>query len=212
MTEPAPPRPPVPERLPASEEHLAARTKALESILMERGYLSRDMVDALVEAYEQDIGPMLGARVVARAWVDPGFKARLLDDATAACAELGIGGMEGEHMRVVENTATVHNVVVCTLCSCYPWPVLGLPPTWYKRPEYRARIVAEPRTVLTEDFGLDLEETTEVVVRDSSSDLRWWVLPERPPGTEDLGEAELAGLVTRDAMIGVARAVPAGGR
>jgi nitrile hydratase len=151
------------------------------------------------------IGPLNGARVVARAWVDPAFRERLLEDATPAIRELGIGGMEGEHMVALENTPSVHNVVVCTLCSCYPWPVLGLPPTWYKSPAYRARIVVEPRVVLAE-LGLELDESVEVQVWDSSAETRYLVLPERPEGADGLAEHELAGLVTRDAMIGVAKA------
>ena len=147
---------------------------------------------------------MNGAKVVARAWVDPAYKERLLKDATAAIAELGFGGMQGEHMVVVENTPTVHNLVVCTLCSCYPWPVLGLPPVWYKNAAYRSRVVIDPRGVLRE-FGLDLDESVEIRVWDSSAEVRYMVLPERPSGTEHMAEEELAALVTRDAMIGVAR-------
>jgi nitrile hydratase len=154
--------------------------------------------------YENDIGPMNGARVVARAWTDPAYKQRLLTNATAAIGELGIGGLQGEHMVVVENTPAVHNVVVCTLCSCYPWPVLGLPPTWYKMAPYRSRMVIDPRGVLQE-FGLDLPEAVEVRVWDSSAEIRYMVLPERPQGTAHMSEQELAQLVTRDTMIGVAR-------
>lgn len=160
-------------------------------------------VDRLAEIYENEVGPQLGAKVVARAWTDPEFKARLLADATAACRELGISGLQGEDMIVVEDTETVHNAIVCTLCSCYPWPVLGLPPNWYKAPAYRARIVREPRKVLAEDFGYTIPDTVEIRVWDSSSELRYWVLPTRPEGTEGLGEEELAALVTRDSMIGV---------
>ena len=181
-----------------------ARARALEELLIEKGIVQPDALDAVVSAYENDIGPMNGARVVARAWVDPAYRARLLADATAAIAELGFGGAEGQHMAVVENTPAVHNVVVCTLCSCYPWPVLGLPPTWYKSPPYRARMVREPRALLRE-MGLDLANDIEIRVWDSSAEIRYLVLPERPAGTENLGAEELAALVTRDAMIGTAR-------
>jgi nitrile hydratase len=181
----------------------ALRTRALESLLLEKGVISSEIVDQVVGAYEHDVGPMNGARVVARAWVDPAFKARLLADGTAAVAELGIGGTP--NLVAVENTPAVHNMVVCTLCSCYPWSVLGLPPVWYKSAPYRSRAVIEPRTVLQE-FGLVLPDEVEVRVWDSSADMRYMVLPERPAGTEGLGEAELAELVTRDSMIGVAKA------
>jgi nitrile hydratase len=183
------------------------RTRAIESLLIEKGMLTSAVVDALVRAYEQDIGPLNGARVVARAWVDPAYKRRLLEDGTAAIAEMGFTG-DGIMVRsivVVENTPTVHNVVVCTLCSCYPWAVLGLPPTWYKMPAYRSRVVIEPRQVLRE-FGLDLDDSVEIRVWDSSAEVRYMVLPERPDGTAHLSEDELAALLTRDAMIGVARA------
>jgi len=186
-----------------SQEEIAARVKALESILIEKGIMTTAAVDRLVEIYENEVGPQLGAKVVARAWTDPGFKQRLLADATKACADFGIGGLQGEDMVVVENTAGIHNVIVCTLCSCYPWPVLGLPPNWYKEPAYRSRIVKEPRKVLREDFGYELPDSVEVRVWDSSSEMRYWVLPVRPAGTDALSEAELAGLVTRDSMIGV---------
>ena len=188
---------------------IEARVKALESLLVEKGYLDPAALDALIELYETKVGPHEGARVVARAWVDPAFRARLLADATPAIAELGIGGRGGEHMVVVENTPDTHNLVVCTLCSCYPWPVLGLPPTWYKAPPYRARAVIDPRGVL-EDFGVSLPETTRITVWDSTAETRFMVLPMRPGGTEGLGEAELAALVTRDAMIGTGlpRALP----
>lgn len=186
-----------------SQEEIAARVKALESILIEKGIMTTAAVDRLVEIYENEVGPQLGAKVVARAWTDPGFKQRLLADATKACADFGIGGLQGEDMVVVENTADIHNVIVCTLCSCYPWPVLGLPPNWYKEPAYRSRIVKEPRKVLREDFGYELSDSVEVRVWDSSSEMRYWVLPVRPAGTDALSEAELAGLVTRDSMIGV---------
>ena len=183
---------------------LALRVEALESLLAEKGFLDPAHVDAIVHRYEEDVGPLNGAQVVARAWVDPAYRARLLADGTAAIAELGFGGPQGEYMVVLENTPAVHNVVVCTLCSCYPWPVLGLPPAWYKSPAYRSRIVREPRAVLRE-MGFDLPPQVEVRVWDSSSEVRYLVLPERPPGTEHLGEEELRELVTRDAMIGVAR-------
>ncbi|MGH7856124.1 MAG: nitrile hydratase subunit alpha [Candidatus Binatia bacterium] len=181
-----------------------ARAKALESLLVEKGLVTSEAIDAVVSAYERDIGPLNGAKVVARAWKDPGYKRRLLEDATAAIRELGFGGLQGEHMVVVENLPSVHNVVVCTLCSCYPWPVLGLPPTWYKSPPYRARMVREPRAVLRE-FGTELPPDTEVRVWDSSAEIRYMVLPERPDGTEAMSEEELAALVSRDAMIGVVR-------
>jgi nitrile hydratase len=190
-----------------SQEEIAARVKALESILIEKGVMTTAAVDRLVEIYENEVGPQLGAKVVARAWTDPEFKRRLLADATRACAESGISGLQGEDMVVVENTADVHNVIVCTLCSCYPWPVLGLPPNWYKEPAYRSRMVRAPRQVLREDFGYDLPDSVEVRVWDSSSEMRYWVLPRRPDGTGALSEAELAGLVTRDSMIGVGPAV-----
>ena len=172
---------------------------------MEKGLIASDVVDALVRTYEQDIGPLNGATVVARAWVDPAYKKRLLADGTAAIAELGFSGAQGAEMVVLENTPTVHHMVVCTLCSCYPWPVLGLPPTWYKSAAYRSRAVLEPRGVLRE-FGLELDAAVEVRVWDSTAEVRYLVLPERPPGTEGWSEAELAGLVTRDAMIGVGQA------
>jgi nitrile hydratase subunit alpha len=181
-----------------------ARAHALEELLTEKGIVQPDVLDAVVTAYERDIGPMNGAKVVARAWLDPEYKRRLLSDGTAAIAELGFGGPEGEHMVVVENTPAVHNVVVCTLCSCYPWPVLGLPPSWYKSPAYRARMVREPRVLLRE-MGLDLPEQLEIRVWDSSAEIRYLVLPEPPPGAENLGEDELATRVSRDAMIGTAR-------
>jgi nitrile hydratase len=196
---------PVEGQYPVPEEYLAARAKALASLLIEKGFLSEDLIERVVQTYERDIGPFLGARVVARAWVDPEFKRRLLEDATAACAELGIKGLRGEHLQCLENTPQVHNVVVCTLCSCYPWPVLGLPPNWYKYPQYRSRMVIEPRKVLKEDFGLEVPESVEVRVWDSSSEVRYFVLPERPEGTEGMSEEELAKLVTREAMIGVAK-------
>jgi nitrile hydratase len=185
---------------------VVARTKALESLLIEKGFLTVEAVDRVAEMYERDVGPHLGAKVVARAWVDAEFKARLLADATEACKELGVGGAQGEDMEVMENTDRVHNVIVCTLCSCYPWPILGLPPNWFKNPAYRSRIVREPRELLRQEFGLDVPESTEIRVWDSSAELRYWVLPMRPEGTEGMSEDELAGLVTRDSMIGVAEA------
>ena len=186
-----------------NETEMALRTQALESLLIEKGLLTTDVIDAVVRTYEQDVGPLNGAKVVARAWVDPAYRQRLLTDGTAAVAEFGFSGAQGADIVVLENTPSVHNVVVCTLCSCYPWPVLGLPPAWYKSYAYRSRLVREPRTVLGE-FGLDLPETVEVRVWDSNSDIRYMVLPERPSGTGHLGEEELVGLVTRDAMIGTA--------
>jgi nitrile hydratase len=182
----------------------ALRAKAIESLLVEKGLIATDVIDRVVAMYEKEVGPLNGAKVVARAWHDPAYKRRLLKDGTAAIAELGFGGLQGEHMMVIENTPSVQNVVCCTLCSCYPWPVLGLPPAWYKSLAYRSRIVREPRAVLRE-FGLDLPPTVEVRVWDSSAEMRYMVLPERPAGTESLNEAELAKLVTRDALIGVAK-------
>ena len=181
--------------------YAALRTRAIESLLIEKGYLTEEAVDYVVRAYEQDIGPLRGARLVARAWVDPSFRERLLANASEAARELGVAGFVGENVMAVENTDEVHNVVACTLCSCYPWAVLGLPPAWYKSPEYRSRIVREPRAVLAE-FGLEPAEGVEVRVWDSSSDMRYFVLPQRPAGTDGLSEEELAELVTRDAMIG----------
>ncbi len=183
------------------------RVKALESLLIENGMIDPKALDTVIDAYENRIGPHNGARVVARAWVDPAYKARLLADATAAIAELGIGGAQGEDMVVVENTPQRHNLVVCTLCSCYPWPVLGLPPVWYKSAPYRARAVQDPRGVLAE-FGLELPEDVEVRVWDSTAELRYMVLPERPAGCEKMGAEALAEIVTRDAMIGVALVAP----
>jgi nitrile hydratase len=185
---------------------LEVRTRALESLLYEKGLLTPAAVDTLVSAFEEDLGPLNGARVVARAWVDPDYKQRLLADGSSAIAELGFGGIQSEHLVVVENTPDVHNVVVCTLCSCYPWPVLGLPPRWYKEPSYRSRVVIEPRAVLSE-FGLELGDDVEVRVWDSSSEIRYLVLPQRPGGTQDMSEEELSLLVTRDSMIGTASAL-----
>jgi len=183
---------------------LSLRVKALESLLVEKGVVDRAALDTIVDLYETKIGPRNGARVVARAWVDPAYKKRLLSGATAAIAELGYEGGQGEDMVVLENTPTVHNLVVCTLCSCYPWPILGLPPVWYKSAPYRSRAVIDPRGVLRE-FGLALPDTVEVRVWDSTAELRYLVLPERPAGTERMSEEELAALVTRDAMVGVAK-------
>jgi len=182
----------------------ALRVKALESLLVEKGLVDPAALDVLVDLYENKVGPRNGAQVVARAWGDPEFKRRLLADGTAAIAELGFSGQQGEKLTVVENTPTVHNVIVCTLCSCYPWPLLGLPPIWYKSSAYRARTVIDPRGVLRE-LGLEVRDDVEVRVWDSNAASRYLVLPERPRGTEALGEAALAALVTRDAMIGVAR-------
>ena len=193
---------------PEPEPYAAVRARALESLLVEKGLVTTDAIDEIVRTYEQDIGPLNGAKVVARAWVDPGYKRRLLENGTAAIAELGIGGAEGAEIVVLESTPDVHNVVVCTLCSCYPWPVLGLPPTWYKDPAYRSRAVLEPRAVLRE-FGLEVDESKEVRVWDSTAAIRYMVLPERPDGTDGLPEEKLAELVTRDSMIGVAVARPA---
>jgi nitrile hydratase len=188
----------------------ALRVKALESLLVEKGMVNPATLDAIIETYETKVGPRNGARVVAHAWVDPAFKKRLLSDGTAAIAELGYGGSQGEHMVVLENSAKVHNLVVCTLCSCYPWPVLGLPPTWYKSAPYRSRAVIDPRGVLRE-FGLQLPDDVEVRVWDSTADVRYLVLPERPAGTEAMTEDQLAALVTRDSMVGVAKVTVAAG-
>jgi nitrile hydratase len=186
------------------------RVKSLESLLVEKGLVDRKALDALIDTYEHKVGPRNGARVVARAWVDSAYKQRLLADADAALAELGYGGM---HMVAIENSSKVHNLVVCTLCSCYPWPVLGLPPNWYKSAPYRSRSVIDPRGVLRE-FGLELPEDVEVRVWDSTAELRYLVVPERPAGTEKMSEDQLAGLVTRDSMVGVARIsmTPAGAK
>jgi len=185
----------------------ALRVKALESLLVEKGLVDPKALDAIIDLYETKVGPHNGARVVARAWTDPGFKRRLLTDAAAAIDEVGFGGQEGEDMVVLDNTPKVHNMVVCTLCSCYPWPVLGLPPVWYKSAPYRARAVIDPRGVLKE-LGLLLSEDVEVRVWDSTAELRYLVLPERPAGTDGWTEERLAALVTRDAMVGVAKVLP----
>ncbi len=187
------------DRLPAS-----LRTEALEQLLTERGLIDPAMLDAIITTYETDIGPLNGAKVVAKAWTDPQYRQWLLDDGTSAIRKLGFLGPQTEYVVVVENTPTTHHVVVCTMCSCYPWQLLGLPPSWYKDPAYRARIVKEPRTVLAE-MGLELGDDVEITVHDSSSEVRWFVLPERPAGTERLSEEELVAVVTRDAMVGVAR-------
>ena len=183
---------------------MALRVKALETVLVSKGLVDPAALDAIIETYEHKVGPRNGARVVARAWSDPAYKARLLADATAAIAELDYEGRQGEHMVVVENTPEVHNLVVCTLCSCYPWPVLGLPPTWYKSSPYRSRAVIDPRGVLAE-FGATLPQDTAIRVWDSTAEVRYLVLPQRPAGTEGLTEDQLAELVTRDSMIGVTR-------
>jgi len=183
---------------------IEARVTALEELLVEKGYLSHSDIDDFVQRYEHDLGPLNGAKVVARAWTDPAFKERLLANGTAAIAELGFGGPEGDHMIVVESTDEVHHVVVCTLCSCYPWPVLGLPPEWYKSAPYRSRVVREPRAVLTE-MGCEVPEDVRIEVWDSSAEARYLVLPPRPAGADGFTEDDLAALVTRDHMIGVAR-------
>lgn len=187
----------------------ALRAKALETLLVEKGLVDPAAVDALVDTFSNDIGPQNGAQVIARVWTDSHYRARLLDNATAAIAELGFSGMQGEHMVATENSDRVHNVVVCTLCSCYPWPVLGLPPVWYKSPEYRARVVREPRAVIAE-FGLELAEDVEIRVWDSTAEIRYLVVPQRPDGSEGLDEAGLAELVTRDSMIGTGLALNPG--
>jgi nitrile hydratase len=186
---------------PASAVEL--RAQALEAVLAERGLVSTDAIDAVVTLYEQDVGPQNGAKVVARAWVDHAYRERLLTNANPAIAELGFGGVEGDNMIVVANTPRVHNMIVCTLCSCYPWPVLGLPPTWYKSPPYRARAVSEPRSVLRE-FGVELDDDVEIRVWDSSAEVRYLVLPMRPSDTEGWSQTELEAIVTRDCMIGTA--------
>lgn len=185
---------------------MALRVRALESLLIEKGYVEPEALDRLIDTYEHKVGPRNGARVVARAWGDPEFRLWLLADATAAIASLGFTGRQGEHMLALENTAEVHNMVVCTLCSCYPWPVLGLPPVWYKSAPYRSRAVLEPRQVLAE-FGVSLPEETEVRVFDSTAEVRYLVVPLRPQGTEGWAEDRLALLVTRDAMIGTGLAL-----
>lgn len=188
-----------------SEVEIPLRVKALEALLIEKGLATVEDLDAIVDRYQNDLSPMNGAKVVARAWVDPEYKKRLLEDGTAAILELGYGGIEGEHMVVVENTPEVHNLFVCTLCGCYPWPVLGLPPNWFKSLAYRSRIVIEPRKVLKEDFDLEIPPSVELRIWDSLALTRYLVLPERPAGTEHMSEVELAAIVTRDSMIGVGK-------
>jgi len=201
----APPNPYLEKHTtPQQTEALEKRVRTLESLLIKKGLVSAETLDKLVETYENDIGPLNGAKVVARAWADPAYKERLLKDATPAIAELGFSGLQGEHMVVVENTPRVHNMVVCTLCSCYPWPVLGLPPAWFKEAAYRSRSVVDPRGVLR-DFGLTLDESVAVKVWDSSAEIRYMVLPERPAGTEGMSEDELVALVSRNSMIGVTK-------
>src|SRR5882757_461356 len=185
----------------ADDDGMAARVDALESILIEKGYVEPAALDAIVETYERDVGPRNGAKVVARSWTDPAYRKRLRHDATPAIAELGFSGRGGEHMVALENTPELHHLVVCTLCSCYPWPVLGLPPTWYKSPAYRSRAVIDPRGVLA-DFGVTLPDSTRIAVHDSTSEVRYLVVPMRPVGTEGWAEDQLAALVTRDSMIG----------
>ena len=193
-----------------ADSEIELRVKALESLLVEKGLIDPQVVNAVIDTYEHKVGPKNGARVVARAWTDPAFRKRLLKDATAAVAELGFGGAEGAHLVALENTPQVHNLVVCTLCSCYPWPLLGLPPVWYKSPAYRARAVSDPRGVLRE-FGLELDGKVEIRVWDSSAEIRYIVIPRRPAGTDRMSEAQLAELVTRDSMVGVSN-VKAGTR
>jgi nitrile hydratase len=188
---------------PRPDSKVALRARSLEALLAEKGLVATDAIDAVVELYERDVGPQNGARVVARAWTDPAYRERLLADGAKAIAELGFGGAEAHNLVAVANTPTVHNVIVCTLCSCYPWPVLGLPPTWYKSPPYRARVVAEPHAVLRE-FGLELPDEVEIRVWDSSAEVRYLVVPMRPAGTDGLTEEALSALVTRDCMIGTA--------
>jgi len=185
----------------ADDDGMAARVDALESILIEKGYVEPAALDAIVETYERDVGPRNGAKVVARSWTDPDYRERLRHDATSAIAELGFSGRGGEHMVALENTPELHHLVVCTLCSCYPWPVLGLPPTWYKSPAYRSRAVIDPRGVLA-DFGVTLPDSTRIAVHDSTSEVRYLVVPMRPAGTDDWDQDQLAALVTRNSMIG----------
>jgi nitrile hydratase subunit alpha len=185
------------------EAGMPDRVAALESILVEKGYVQPDTLDTIVTTYEEDVGPRNGAKVVARSWVDPAYRERLLTDATTAIAELGFAGRQGEHMIALENAPDLHHLVVCTLCSCYPWPVLGLPPTWYKSAAYRSRAVIDPRGVLA-DFGVTLPDTTQIAVHDSTAEVRYLVVPMRPAGTADLDEEALAALVSRDGMIGTA--------
>ena len=192
---------------PAQNREREIRVKAIEALLAEKGFVSSALLDTVLDSYENDIGPLNGCRVVARAWTDPAYKARLLENGSAAIAELGLGGLQGEHLVVVENTPQTHNVIVCALCSCYPWPVLGLPPFWYKSRSYRSRVTGQPREVLRE-FGLELDKNIQIQVWNSTFQTRYMVLPERPAGTEQMTLAELTAIVTRDAMIGVARVEP----
>jgi nitrile hydratase len=195
--------------IPGPDSETALRVKALESLLLEKGLIETRAIDELIDLFENRLGPWNGAKVVARAWTDPDYKAWLLQDATAAIAEMGFEALNDEVMVVVENTAKVHNIVVCTLCSCYPWATLGLPPVWYKSAPYRAQAASDPRSVLRE-FGTDIGADTAVQVWDSNAELRYMVLPERPAGAEGLDEAALAKLVTRDSMIGVSKVAPPG--
>jgi len=192
------------------EEYNAARVRALESLLIEKGVITADTVDKVIEFFERDMGPFNGAKIVAKAWIDPAFKTRLLADTPAAIAEMnfprGMAGAEGENMKAVANTSQVHNLIVCTMCSCYPWPVLGLPPYWFKDPTFRARAIREPRKVLKE-FGLSIPESVEVKVWDTSAQIRWFVLPERPEGTDGWTEVQLAAIVTPESMQGAAKVV-----
>lgn len=192
------------QRSEEKDKELSERVAKMESLLLEKGLVTKDGMEKLLDIYENDFGLMNGARMVAKAWVDEDYKKRLFENATAAAAELGFGGMQGEHMIAVENTDKVHNLVTCTLCSCYPWPVLGLPPSWYKSSAYRSKVVIEPRSVL-EDFGTTVDDDVEVKVWDSSAEIRYLVIPQRPAGTENMSEEELAQLVDRDAMIGVSK-------
>lgn len=193
------------ETHPVSTTDPEDRTRALQSLLIEKGLASTDAIDEIVTKFEQDIGPMNGARAVAKAWTDPEYKEWLLEDASAALDDLGYTGMEGVDMGVYENTPEVHNVIVCTLCSCFPWPVLGLPPTWYKAPPFRSKMVKHPRRTLREEFDTNIDDDVEIRVWDTSAEVRYMILPQRPAGADELGEEDLAELVTRDSMIGVER-------
>jgi nitrile hydratase len=193
---------------PNRELESAAKVRALEALLIEKGIIGSETVNKVLDYFESKMGPFNGAKLVAKAWVDPEFKELLVKDCNAACTAVGMttgmSGAEGEHMRVAENTSSVHNLIICTLCSCYPWPTLGLPPYWYKDPTFRARAAREPRKVLKE-FGLELDSSVDIRVWDSSGQIRWWVLPEKPPGTDHMSEEELAALVTPESMMGVAK-------
>lgn len=191
---------PVPET-----EDPQARARALQSLLIEKDIATTDAIDEIISKYEEDVGPMNGAEVVAKAWTDPEYKQRLLQDASAAIDELGFTGLEGVDFDVYENTEDVHNVIVCTLCSCFPWPILGLPPTWYKSPPYRSKMVKRPRQTLRDEFDADIDDDVELKVWDTSAEVRYMVLPQRPKGSEEMSEEELAQVVTRDSMIGVER-------